>query len=398
MLLPLMTSASAPAYTVTALGAGGAPIPASNYMLDRQAGIITIYPGNGVSATQPPTISFWRYEGTTLRDAAMSTDLCGNVTLGGTLAVTGNVNVGGTLTTSNFSTTTFRTTGLYTATGGISVTGGNLAVTNGTTTTLGLTASGLVTAGQGLTVPAGTLSVANAATVGSLSTAGDISGNTASIAGLLKAGSLSTTGSATVGSGVAVTGGSLTVTNNTTTGTLTVTSGPNTLGAVTTGTLTANGPITASAGLTVSGGFSIPGANLQVNDLSANSVDISGSLRVGGIVSLNNPLKVLFGPAILGSTAGAFSAGDNTIALGGFTSPGLYVIYGDTAGSTDPFDLGCRFSSIFQINPGSTCSGGGSGYDTGWNLSPNGTGGLTLNLTNTPTGAFKVKVYPIFFY
>jgi hypothetical protein len=279
MLLPLMTSTSAPAYTV-AVDASSAPIPASNYMLDRQAGIITIYPGNGVSATQPPTLSFWRYEGTTLRDAAMSTDLCGNVTLAGTLSVTGGVTVGGTLTTTNFSTSTFTTTGLYTATGGISVTGGNLAVTNGSTSTLGLTASGLVTAQQGLTVPAGNFSVANAAAVGSLSTTGDISGNTASIAGLLKTGSLSTTGSIGVGSGLSVTGGSLTVTNKTTTGSLLVLNDTS-MNGVTTGTLTAIGPINATAGLTVQGGISLPGASLTLNDLCANAVDVSGTLRVG---------------------------------------------------------------------------------------------------------------------
>jgi hypothetical protein len=50
---------------------------------------------------------------------------------------------------------------------------------------------------------------------------------------------------------------------------------------VTTGALTANGPITATAGLTVSGGFSIPGASLTLNDLCANAVDVSGTLRVG---------------------------------------------------------------------------------------------------------------------
>lgn len=281
MLLPLMTSTSAPAYTVAVSDISSALIPASNYMLDRQAGIITIYPGNGVSATRPPILSFWRYEGTTLRDAAMSTDLCGNVTLAGTLAVAGNVNVGGTLVTNNFSTTTFTTTGLYTARGGITVAAGNLDISSGAILTQTLTSSGLITARNGLTVPAGTVSVANAASVGSLSTTGNISANTASVAGLLQADSLSTTGSITAGSGVSVTGGSLTVTNNTTTGTLTVTSGPNTLGAVTTGALTATGLINASAGLSVSGGISIPGASLTLNDLCANAVDVSGTLRVG---------------------------------------------------------------------------------------------------------------------
>ena len=42
-------------------------IPPANYILDRDAGILTIYEENSqVNGTNPPRISFWRYEGNTL--------------------------------------------------------------------------------------------------------------------------------------------------------------------------------------------------------------------------------------------------------------------------------------------------------------------------------------------
>ncbi len=42
-------------------------IPPANYILDRDAGILTIYEANSVvNGTNPPRISFWRYEGNTL--------------------------------------------------------------------------------------------------------------------------------------------------------------------------------------------------------------------------------------------------------------------------------------------------------------------------------------------
>jgi hypothetical protein len=77
---------------------------------------------------------------------------------------------------------------------------------------------------------------------------------------------------------------------------------------------------------------------------------------------------------------------------------GLYTIYGDSGGSTNQADLDARFSSTFQVNPAFVVSGGGGCADTGWNLSPNGTGGLTLNLTNAPTSAFSVKCFPLYLF
>jgi hypothetical protein len=140
-------------------------------------------------------------------------------------------------------------------------------------------------------------------------------------------------------------------------------------------------------------------------DVVGNVVNLGNSGSPGSVL-INTPLtytsaagapKAAFPPIVLNSTAGPFVQGDNTIALGGL-APGLYAMYGDTGGSTVQADLDSRFNSIVQINPAFTCSGGAGGADTGWNLSPNGTGGLTLNLTNAPTGAFSVKAYPIYLF
>ena len=135
-------------------------------------------------------------------------------------------------------------------------------------------------------------------------------------------------------------------------------------------------------------------------DCVGNIVTLGNTALTAGqtnTIILQCPPKAAFPVIVLGSTAGAFVQGDNTIALGGL-APGLYAMYGDTGASTIQTDLDCRFNSIVQINPAFTCSGGAGGADTGWNLSPNGTGGLTLNLTNAPTNAFSVKAYPIYLF
>lgn len=140
-------------------------------------------------------------------------------------------------------------------------------------------------------------------------------------------------------------------------------------------------------------------------DVVGNVVNLGNSGSPGSVL-INTPLTYTatagapiagFPPIVLSSTAGAFVQGDNTVALGGLAR-GLYVMIGDSGGSTAQADLDSRFNSIFQINPAQTCSGGAGGADTGWNLSPNGTGGLTLNLTNAPTGAFSVKCYPLYLF
>jgi len=156
-----------------------------------------------------------------------------------------------------------------------------------------------------------------------------------------------------------------------------------------------------------SGAITVGNVNTGVTPFGIDTVNNVVNIGTGGgTVSINAPLtytsaagapKAGFPPIVLGSTAGAFVQGDNTVALGGL-APGLYAMYGDTGGSTNQADLDSRFNSIVQINPAFTCSGGAGGSDTGWNLSPNGTGGLTLNLTNAPTGAFSVKAYPIYLF
>jgi len=145
----------------------------------------------------------------------------------------------------------------------------------------------------------------------------------------------------------------------------------------------------------------------SISALTPFSVDTVGNAvgvgAAGGTVSVNAPLtlaapsKATFTPQTVTSTGGSWIAGDNTIALGGF-GRGMYVIYGDTGGSTAAIDLESRVNSIFVIDPAQTVSGGGGGADTNWNMSPNGTGGLTLNLVNAPTSAFSMKVMPLYLF
>jgi hypothetical protein len=144
-------------------------------------------------------------------------------------------------------------------------------------------------------------------------------------------------------------------------------------------------------------------------DVSANVITLGNPVVAVGTspsVTVNVPLtysasagapKAAFPAIVLGTASGSFIQGDNSLSLGGLAA-GVYAIYGDTGASTDISDLDCRFNSIVQINPVGVCSGGAGGADTGWNLSPNGTGGLTLNLTNAPTSALTVKAYPIYLF
>ena len=135
-------------------------------------------------------------------------------------------------------------------------------------------------------------------------------------------------------------------------------------------------------------------------DTIGNAVGIGSA---GGTVLVNAPLtyssapKAGFAPTVLTTPGGTWGAGNNTIVTGGLAR-GLYTIYGDSAGSTAQNDLDARFSSTFQVDPAFTVSGGGGGSDTNYNLSPNGTGGLTLNLTNAPTSAFSVKCFPLYLF
>jgi hypothetical protein len=159
------------------------------------------------------------------------------------------------------------------------------------------------------------------------------------------------------------------------------------------------------------GVLSIKQGSSDVTPAPVVTVDVVGNViglgqPAAGSISVNTPLtysttagapKAAFPAIVLSSTSGSFVQGDNSVALGGLAA-GLYAMYGDSGASTNQNDLDCRFASIVQINPVGTCSGGAGGSDTGWNLSPNGTGGLTLNLTNAPTGAFSVKAYPIYLF
>jgi len=152
------------------------------------------------------------------------------------------------------------------------------------------------------------------------------------------------------------------------------------------------------------GSSTVTPAPVATFDVNGNVIGLGQA--AAGSISVNTPLtysttagapKAAFPPIVLGSTSGSFVQGNNSVALGGLAA-GLYAMYGDSGVSTNQNDLDCRFNSIVQINPTGTCSGGAGGADTGWNLSPNGTGGLTLNLTNAPTGAFSVKAYPIYLF
>ena len=141
-------------------------------------------------------------------------------------------------------------------------------------------------------------------------------------------------------------------------------------------------------------------------DVAFNTINLGASATVvGGTntvvanspITLMAPSKANFIPQTVTSTGGPWVAGDNTIALGGFAR-GMYVIYGATGGSTAPVDLASRPNSIFVIDPAQTVSGGGGGADTNWNISPNGTGGLTLTLVDAPTSAFSMKVMPLYLF
>jgi hypothetical protein len=140
-------------------------------------------------------------------------------------------------------------------------------------------------------------------------------------------------------------------------------------------------------------------------DVAFNTINLGGAAVVGGTntvvanlpITLTAPSKATFTPTTVSSTGGSWVVGDNSIALGGFAR-GMYVIYGDTGAATTPIDLSCRPNSIFVIDPANTVSGGGGGADTNWNMSPNGTGGLTLTLTDAPSSAFSMKVMPLYLF
>lgn len=137
-------------------------------------------------------------------------------------------------------------------------------------------------------------------------------------------------------------------------------------------------------------------------DVVGNVVNLGNSgtpssVLVNAPLTLSAPSKATFTAQTVSPTGGTWVAGDNSIALGGF-GRGMYVIYGDTGGATTPIDLNCRPNSIFVIDPANTVSGGGGGADTNWNMSPNGTGGLTLTLTDAPSSAFSMKVMPLYVF
>jgi hypothetical protein len=158
--------------------------------------------------------------------------------------------------------------------------------------------------------------------------------------------------------------------------------------------------------LQISNGSAAPVATF---DVAFNTITLGNAALPAGAtntVVVNAPLtysasagapKAGFPPVTLTTPSGTWGAGDNSIVTGGLAK-GLYTIYGDSGGSTNQADLDARFSSTFQVNPAFVVSGGGGCADTGWNLSPNGTGGLTLNLTNAPTGIFSVKCFPLYLF
>ena len=137
--------------------------------------------------------------------------------------------------------------------------------------------------------------------------------------------------------------------------------------------------------------------NPTAGTLGLGDGQIGGSITLNSPAILTTPSTAAFSPTTVTSTTGTWVAGDNSIALGGF-GRGMYVIYGDTGTATTPIDLNCRPNSIFVIDPANTVSGGGGGADTNWNMSPNGTGGLTLTLTDAPSSAFSMKVMPLYLF
>ena len=156
-----------------------------------------------------------------------------------------------------------------------------------------------------------------------------------------------------------------------------------------------------------SGVLTVANINTGLTPFSVDTIGNAVGLgAAGGTVSVNAPLTYSssagaptagFPPTVLTTPTGTWVAGSNSIVTGGLAR-GLYTIYGDSAGSIVQADLDARFSSTFQVDPAFTVSGGGGGADTGWNLSPNGTGGLTLTLTNAPTSAFRVKCFPLYLF
>jgi hypothetical protein len=107
MLLPRVSDATPLESTYAITVTGSYPISQANYILDRDAGRIMIFDGPVNSGSVTPTISFWRYEGTTLADgggggggitsvtAGTSDNLVVNTTAGAvTVDLADNVTIG----------------------------------------------------------------------------------------------------------------------------------------------------------------------------------------------------------------------------------------------------------------------------------------------------------------
>jgi hypothetical protein len=323
MLLPLMISTSSPTYRITVTDATGSTIiPPSNYILDRYAGIITIYPGNSVSSTDPPLISFWRYEGPTLRDTNIAADPSGNLTLSGNLTVTGLL-TSPNFTAGNLTATTLNVNGVATMRGNTTI--NSLNVTNNilsnTMTTGILNATDHIDVGNGVSTITGDLDITLGLSSASVTT-GDILGN--SIDAL---GNITAVGIINGQSGITVSGGPLTTEQIISSGpinandgviiapTSTLTTGPiiasslitanngltvNPSGTLLSGQITASGLITANSSLTVAPtGILTTGAIAASGQISAtggintgSSGLITGAIAASGLISANNSLAV----------------------------------------------------------------------------------------------------------
>lgn len=337
MLLPLMTSAislvNGYIITVSTDPTGTNVIPPTNYILDRNAGIITVSPGNGVSATSHPYISFWRYEGPTLRDAAITSDANGNLSFSGNITMAQNLTVTGSFASATFQTSSLQVTGPLAATSlainGPSVFTGNLVTTGSVTaagdlscnsvktnlmtgSSLGLT--GGLTVGSGGVTTTGLMKAASIVSDGTIESKGTMTSD-----GLLTAKSSLLVNSGTLTVNQALSAGSVS-TGSVSTGTLT-TSGP----------LTANGLITATAGLSITGGsLSFPSQNIAFNDLCANNVEVVSGLKVGtGAVGNNIEMSTTNSTT---SVIGQSKTAGGTLQIGSSVAAPAVLTVADAAG------------------------------------------------------------------
>ena len=375
MLLPLMVTDASSAYDILVTDTTGATvIPPSNYILDRYAGIITIYPGNSVSSAAPPCISFWRYEGPTLRDANIEADSSGNVVFAGNLTVEGVFSTA-TFSAANFAASTFNVSGA-TNIGGLTTITDSLEVTNAissdTLDTNIVSAFDHIDVGNGLSTM-----------LGGLLMYGDLSANSASIVGAIRGNSLSIAGNVTMGGNLRVIGdisanGGIAV-GGTGVATNTISAGSGTIsGTLNTNAIIASGPIQANGGFTTSSG------TLNTNAITAGGlVTANAGLSVTG----NSIVDAITADGLITANAGINVAG-GTLTTGAITASGLILANGGFSTSSGPLNTSAiTASGLITANAGLTIAGGSLSFPGG-SLSVsslNVTGNTTLNgpLTNS---------------